>query len=493
LELDGSRRLSELSGGWRRRVALAECLAAEPDILLLDEPTNHLDVETIEWLEDSLKQFKGALLLISHDRAFIDAVVSKIWEVDRGILSEFPAPYDAYVEVKERQLADEAKTQAEFDKRLAKEEQWIRQGIKARRTRNEGRVRALKRMRQQHAERRVRQSTAKLNVKSGGQSGKRVATLDNVTLKRGDKVLFSGLTTQIIKGDKVGILGPNGCGKSSLIKMLLGELQPSEGGVELGTQLTIAYFDQTRSTINPNLSIFENVGEGRDFLEVNGEKRHVISYLSDYGFGPERMQTPASALSGGEISRLVLAKLFTKAANLLILDEPTNDLDIETLELLESQLVEFNGTVILISHDRRFLDNVVTSLLVFDEPGKLVEIEGGYSDYLRYRAQKVPDIEEKAAVKSKSADTTTAPAVKSRSGSTKLSYKYQRELELLPQELEQLEEDISALEAQTQAVDFAQKSPDEMQQIFQRLADLQQQLEQKLDRWEELESMKSGG
>jgi ATP-binding cassette subfamily F protein uup len=296
LELDGNRQLSELSGGWRRRVALAECLAAEPDILLLDEPTNHLDVETIEWLENSLKQFSGALLLISHDRAFIDAVVDKIWEVDRGILRVFPAPYDAYVEVKERQLADEAKSQAEFDKRLAKEEQWIRQGIKARRTRNEGRVRALKRMRQQHAERRVRQSTAKLNVKSGGQSGKQVAILDKVALKRGDKLLFSGLTTQILKGDKLGILGPNGCGKSSFIKMLLGEIEPSEGKVELGTQLTIAYFDQTRSTINPNLSIFENVGEGRDFLEVNGEKRHVISYLSDYGFGPERMQTPASAI-----------------------------------------------------------------------------------------------------------------------------------------------------------------------------------------------------
>ncbi len=494
LELDGSRLLSELSGGWRRRVSLAECLAAEPDILLLDEPTNHLDVETIEWLEESLKQFRGALLLISHDRAFIDAVVEKIWEVDRGILSEFPAPYDAYVELKDRKLADEAKTDSEFDKKLAKEEQWIRQGIKARRTRNEGRVRALKKMRQQHAERRVRQTTAKLNVKSGGNSGKRVATLDGVSLTRGDKTLFEGLTTQMIKGDKLGVLGPNGCGKSSLIKMLLGELQPDKGTVELGTQLEIAYFDQTRSTIKPELTIFDNVGEGRDFLEVNGEKRHVISYLSDYGFGPERMQTPATALSGGEISRLVLAKLFTKAANLLILDEPTNDLDIETLELLESQLVEFKGTVILISHDRRFLDNVVTSLLVFDEPGKLVEIEGGYTDYLRYKAQKQASTSKKPVEKSNAADKQVSlSSTKPRSTGNKLSYKYQRELELLPAELERLEEQIAEIEGQTQSPEFSKKAPDEMQEVFQQLADLQGQLEQKLDRWEELESMKSGG
>lgn len=504
LNLDGNVMLSTLSGGWRRRVSLAECLAAEPDLLLLDEPTNHLDLDTIEWLEESLKQYKGALLLISHDRQFIDAVVSKVWEIDRGIVSVFPAPYDAYVEYKEKQLSDEAKTNAEFDKKLANEEKWIRQGIKARRTRNEGRVRALKKMRQQHAERRTRQSTAQLNVKSGGQSGKLVAVLDNATLTRGDKVLFQNYTTSVIKGDKIGVLGPNGCGKSSLIKMILGELKPDSGSVELGTQLDIAYFDQMRSTINPELSIFDNVGEGRDFLEVNGEKKHVISYLADYGFGPERMQTPASALSGGEVSRLVLAKLFTRSANLLILDEPTNDLDIETLELLESQLVAFKGTVIVISHDRRFLDNVVASLLVFERDdvdaeqgvGRIIEIEGGYHDYRRYRAEKEMSqarrLEQQKATPTETRSNHTAAVEQSadKKPAKKLSYKFQRELDAIPGDLEQIESDIDAIEQQTQSVEFQTKKPDEMQQVFQQLADLQHQMEQKMERWEELESMK---
>lgn len=538
LNLDGDVLLSTLSGGWRRRVSLAECLAAEPDLLLLDEPTNHLDLDTIEWLEESLKQYKGALLLISHDRQFIDAVVSKVWEIDRGIISVFPAPYDAYVESKEKQLSDEAKTNSEFDKKLANEEKWIRQGIKARRTRNEGRVRALKKMRQQHAERRTRQSTAQLNVKSGGQSGKLVAVLENATLTRGDKILFQNYSTSVIKGDKIGVLGPNGCGKSSLIKMILGELEPDSGTVELGTQLDIAYFDQMRSTVNPDLSIFDNVGEGRDFLEVNGEKKHVISYLADYGFGPERMRTPASALSGGEVSRLVLAKLFTRSANLLILDEPTNDLDIETLELLESQLVAFKGTVVVISHDRRFLDNVVASLLVFEtddidsarsganlgaiqdqskKAGHIVEIEGGYNDYRRYRAQKEQSQlrNKKPSTGSDSSDNHSSDnhfaekhsshkqqgqqqgnalssdkSVANKPKPAKLSYKFQRELDAIPEQLEQIENDIDAIEQQTQTSEFQAKTPDEMQQVFQQLADLQQKMEQKMERWEELEAMK---
>ncbi len=489
LELDGARKMSELSGGWRRRVALAECLAAEPELLLLDEPTNHLDLDTIEWLEQSLQQFRGAMLLISHDRQFIDALVEKMWEVDRGRLSVFPAPYDAYFEAKEKQLEDETKINSEFDKKLAQEEVWIRQGIKARRTRNEGRVRALKKMRTERAGRREVQSAAQLQIKSGGASGKLVAEIENASLIRGDKTLFSHFSTRIIKGDKIGVVGPNGCGKSSLIKMILGELSPTTGTVELGTQLDIAYFDQMRSSINSELTIFDNVGEGRDFLEVNGEKRHVISYLSDYGFPPERMRTPASSLSGGEVSRLVLAKLFTRSANLLILDEPTNDLDIETLELLENQLVTFKGTVIVISHDRRFLDNVVSSLIVFEEGGSLIEIEGGYRDFVRYRDSKV-QIEQKVSDVAK--EPKSATTVREKPRANKLSYKFQRELDALPAELEKIEADIEALENLSSSTEFQQSSVEKMQETFQQLADLQEELEAKLNRWEELESMKGG-
>ncbi|WMS88319.1 ATP-binding cassette domain-containing protein [Pleionea litopenaei] len=495
LDLSGDSKVSALSGGWRRRVALAECLAAEPDLLLLDEPTNHLDLTTIEWLEEVLKQYRGALLLISHDRQFIDAVVDKIWEVDRGNIHSFPAPYDDYVAAKELQLAEEEKVNAEFDKRLANEEKWIRQGIKARRTRNEGRVRALKKLRQERQQRRERHDTAQLAIKSGGASGKRVAVLDSVTIAQADKVLIEDFNAQVLKGDKIGILGPNGCGKSSLIKTLLGELAPIKGTVELGTQLDIAYFDQMRSHIKPDLSIMDNLGEGRDFIEVNGEKKHVISYLSDYGFGPERMRTPASSLSGGEVSRLVLAKLFTRSANLLILDEPTNDLDIETLELLESQLVEFKGTVIVISHDRRFLDNVAEALWVFTGEHRIVEIAGGFTDYQRYRLA-----QEQRAVKSKSVEQESANASKNKkleespkkTAAVKLSYKFQRELDALPALLERLETDISDLEIQAASAEFQSKAPTEMQAHFEQLAVLQQQLEQQLDRWEELEAMKSG-
>ncbi|NVJ61251.1 MAG: ATP-binding cassette domain-containing protein [Gammaproteobacteria bacterium] len=499
LELDGSASLADLSGGWRRRVSLAECLAAEPDLLLLDEPTNHLDLETIEWLEQSIQQFKGAVLLISHDRAFIDAIVATIWEIDRGILRVFPAPYDKYLEQKQLQLAEEEKVNAEFDKRLANEEKWIRQGIKARRTRNEGRVRALKKMRDERRQRREQQTTAKLDVKSGGGSGKLVAVLENVYLSRGGKQLISDFTTTIVKGDKIGVLGPNGCGKSSLIKAILGELTPDSGMIELGTQLEIAYFDQMRSSIRTELTIMENIGEGRDFIEVNGEKRHVISYLSDYGFGPERMNTPASSLSGGEISRLVLAKLFTRAGNLLILDEPTNDLDIDTLELLESQLVAFSGTVIVISHDRRFLDNVASALMVFDGPDGIVEIAGGFQEYQHYR-QKKDDARAKqnAAGKNNSSTRTNdkaesikkenaAPAgTNAPAGTKKLSYKLQRELDNLPAELEQLEAKIEEQEKRLSQPEFAQSSNE-----YENLASLQQALEQKLDRWEALEAMKS--
>ncbi|MEE4246214.1 MAG: ATP-binding cassette domain-containing protein [Kangiellaceae bacterium] len=501
LQLDGAVKLSSLSGGWRRRVSLAECLASDPDLLLLDEPTNHLDLATIEWLEQSLGQYKGAMLLISHDRQFIDAIAENIWEIDRGAIRLFPAPYEAYVDSKEKQLADEAKTNAEFDKKLAKEEVWIRQGIKARRTRNEGRVRALKQLRREHAERRELTSAARLNVASGKQSGKKVAEMVNVGLKRGDKQLFSEFSTTILKGDKIGIIGANGSGKSSFIKMMLGELAPTTGTVALGSQLDIAYFDQMRSTINPQLSIFDNVGEGRDFLEVNGQKKHVISYLADYGFGAERMQTPASALSGGEVSRLVLAKLFTHSANLLILDEPTNDLDIETLELLESQLVDFAGTVLVISHDRRFLDNVAASLLVFEGEGEssaanLIEIEGGFQDYLRYRESLARQamVSTEVVKSSPSNDASKAIASGPNNGQkpAKLSYKYQRELDGLPTELEAIESDIDQLEQQMQASSFQQKSPQDMQQVFDKLAELQESMEQKMNRWEQLEAMKSG-
>ncbi|MCO7227211.1 ATP-binding cassette domain-containing protein [Pleionea sp. CnH1-48] len=409
------------------------------------------------------------------------------------MLTEFPAPYSAYVEAKEKQLQDEEQANALFDKKLAQEEVWIRQGIKARRTRNEGRVRALKKMRDERSQRRQRQTTAQLHVKSGGQSGKRVAVIENATLRRGDKLLFEDFSATILKGDKIGIVGPNGIGKSSLIQMILGEIEPNEGTVELGTNLDIAYFDQLRTSINTELSVSENIGEGRDFIEVGGEKRHVISYLGDYGFAPERMRTPAKALSGGEISRLTLAKLFTKSANLLILDEPTNDLDVETLELLESQIVDFKGTVLVISHDRRFLDNVSSTLLVYDllESGKtqIIDIAGGYQDWLRYSEERAAQQAEKAPKEVAQPKTETKPVAKK--ASKKLSYKLQRELEQLPQEIDELETCISDLESQMGSADFQAKSRADMDAVYQQLADQQALLEEKFLRWEELEALKN--
>ncbi len=491
LGLKGEQRMNELSGGWRRRASLAQCLVAEPDILLLDEPTNHLDVTSIEWLEGVLNNFSGALLLVSHDRAFIDAVVDSIWEIDRAQLRYFPAPYHEYVQKKNEQLEQEEKENAEFDKKLAQEEVWVRQGIKARRTRNEGRVRALKKMREQRKARIELSSSAQLEIKGSGISGKRVALLENVSLSRGDHKLWHDFSAIILKGDKVAIVGPNGCGKSSFLQMLLGELEPDEGTVELGTQLSIAYFDQMRSDIKPEQTIFDNLGEGRDFIEVGDEKRHVISYLSDYGFTPERMRTPVSALSGGEISRLYLAKLFTRPANLLILDEPTNDLDIETLELLESQIVNFNGTVIIISHDRRFIDNTATSLFVFEEDEhtetKLITIQGGYQDWLNYLAHKHNQEKNKTEIQDETQQKTSKSNNKIKN-TKKLSYKLQKELDEMPSLLENIEKEIEQLEAEVSCPDFQKKPHLEQEKTYQQLSEQQSLLEEKLNRWEELES-----
>ena len=381
LQLPAEAAMSELSGGWRRRVALAQALVSQPDILLLDEPTNHLDIPAIRWLEEQLANFQGAIILITHDRRFLQNVANSIAELDRGYLTQWRGDYQGFLRHREQQLQAEERANDLFDKKLAQEEVWIRQGIKARRTRNEGRVRALKDMRNERQGRRERTGTATFAVEGSGQSGKIVAELQHVDKHFGDLCVLKDVSTIIQRGDRVGLVGPNGAGKSTLVKILLGQLQPDAGEINFGSKLEIAYSDQLRGQLDPRKNLIDNVCGGQDFIEINGKRRHAISYLGDFLFSPERVRTPVKALSGGEQNRAILAKLFSKPANLLVLDEPTNDLDIETLELLEEILLTFDGTVLLVSHDRDFMDNVVTSLLVLEGHGVVSEHAGGYSDW----------------------------------------------------------------------------------------------------------------
>ena len=496
LQLPADKTLAELSGGWRRRVLLAQALVSEPDLLLLDEPTNHLDIGAIAWLEEALLGFNGAVLFITHDRSFLQNLATRILELDRGGLIDWNGDYASFLVHKEQQLAAEESANALFDKRLAQEEVWIRQGIKARRTRNEGRVRALKEMRQERSERRERQGKANIQLETADKSGKQVMVVENVSFAHaGGPKLVNDFSFVLQRSDRIGLLGANGTGKTTLLKLLLGDLQPTSGKVEVGTKLEVAYFDQLRHQLEPEKTVIDNVAEGRDFITIDGQNRHVLSYLGDFLFSPQRARTPVKALSGGERARLLLAKLFSKPANLLVLDEPTNDLDVETLELLEEVLLNFPGTVLMVSHDRAFLDNVVTSTLVFEGEGRVREYVGGYQDWLRQGGS--PRLlgvgESKSGKAELSAVAPAAPVVESvtevaPAAKKKLSYKLQRELEAIPGQIDALEKQLAELQAQIAAPAFYQQPAVTTAAVLDRLQSLQEELDQLLERWAELEA-----
>ncbi len=495
LNLPAESRFNELSGGWQRRVMLARALVTDPELLILDEPTNHMDVETIEWLEEQLKQFNGALVFISHDRAFVQALATRIVDLDRGNLYNWIGDYRGFLEFREKRLEDEATQNALFDKRLAEEEKWIRQGIKARRTRNEGRVERLKEMRKQHSARRDRVGTANISMTGSENSGKQVFELSDVSYAWKDVSQVKDFSTLVMRGDRIGLVGPNGVGKSTLLKLLLGKLQPQAGNIRTGTKLEVAYFDQSRDVLEEDKSIADNVADGKDHVVVNGQSRHVIGYLGDFLFPPERARTPVKALSGGERNRVMLAKLFLKPCNLLVMDEPTNDLDIETLELLEERLIDFDGTLLLVSHDRAFIDNVVTQLWVFDGSGHIDEHVGGYSDWHERTGghKKSPKADAASAQKptdktsaAQPAETNPVPAPKEKK---KLSYKLQRELDMLPEQIATAEEERDKIVAVTEAADFYSGDQDTVQATLARLAEIEEQLEALEMRWLELEEM----
>lgn len=486
--------MSELSGGWRRRVILAQALLSNPDVLLLDEPTNHLDVPTIEWMESQLKQFRGLILFITHDRRFLENLANRIIELDRGNMLSFSGNLTAFLDYKEKLLEEEERANALFDKKLAEEEAWIRQGIKARRTRNEGRVRALKALREERKERVNRQGTAKMALDSKEKSGKLVAEFTQVAHSFGDKVILQPMDLVVGRGDRIGLIGPNGCGKSTFLKILLGQLTPNQGTVRQGTKLEIAYFDQLRDQLDPEKTVADNVGEGKDTIEINGQNRHIIGYLQDFLFPPERARTPVKALSGGERNRVLLAKLFTKSANLLVLDEPTNDLDVETLELLEELLMNYDGTLLLVSHDRAFLDNVVTSTIAFEGNGKVQEYVGGYEDWIR-QGGKFPDestAEVEKPVKAEKKSEAPKKAAEPAKPKSKLSYKLQREFDLMPDLIAELEETLEELGNITAAADFYTGDQDKVQATLAKLAETEQALENAMERWVELEEMQNG-
>ncbi|WP_028239911.1 ATP-binding cassette domain-containing protein [Stutzerimonas azotifigens] len=497
LQLPPDKTLAELSGGWRRRVLLAQALVSEPDLLLLDEPTNHLDIGAIAWLEEALAGFNGAVLFITHDRAFLQNLATRILELDRGHLIDWQGDYASFLVHKEQQLAAEETANALFDKKLAQEEVWIRQGIKARRTRNEGRVRALKAMRAERSERRERQGKATFQVEAAEKSGKQVIVAEHLSFAYpGQPPLVKDFSLVLQRGDRIGLLGANGTGKTTLLKLLLGDLQPTEGRIEIGTKLEVAYFDQLRHQLEPEKTVIDNLAEGREFITIDGQNRHVLSYLGDFLFSPQRARTPVKALSGGERARLLLAKLFSKPANLLVLDEPTNDLDVETLELLEEVLLGFQGTVLMVSHDRAFLDNVVTSTLVFEGEGRVREYVGGYQDWLRQGGSpKLLGVAEgradKAEKTDKAANEAPAPAAAARAAEPaarkKLSYKLQRELDALPGLIDQTEAKVATLQQEMADPAFYQQPSDRTSEALARLEALQKELDALLERWAELE------
>ena len=485
LELDGDAVFARLSGGMKRRVLLARALVSSPDVLLLDEPTNHLDIEAIDWLEGFLKAWQGALVFVTHDRRFLRSLATRIVEIDRGQVTSWPGDWDNYLRRREERLNAEAQENARFDKMLAQEEVWIRQGIKARRTRDEGRVTRLKQMRVERSQRRELQGNVKMDFAQSESSGKKVVEAKDVNFAFGDRELIRDLSTTIFRGDRIGLIGPNGSGKTTLLKLLLGELKPQSGEVKLGSNLQIAYFDQYRATLREDWNALENVAEGREFVEVGGKSKHVIGYLQDFLFTPERARAPITRLSGGERNRLLLAKLFAQPSNLLVMDEPTNDLDVETLELLEELLGDYPGTLLLVSHDRDFLDNVVTSTLVMEGDGRVGEYVGGYTDWLRQRPVKsVPAASAKAAPTAAAiAAATPAPAAPKK----KLSYKDARELEQLPVRIEQLETKVAELTAQMNEPSFYQRDAAGIAAHTDLMAKTQAELDAAYERWNELE------
>ncbi len=486
MNLPGELEVSTLSSGMKRRVLLARTLVAEPDLLLLDEPTNHLDIDAIGWLEDFLSRWPATLLFVTHDRAFLRNLATRILEIDRGRLFDWSCDYETFLVRKEAALAAEEKQNALFDKKLAQEEVWIRQGIKARRTRNEGRVRALKKLRIERSERRDKVGTAKLDIQAGQRSGALVAKVEGISFAYGERVIVNDFTTTIMRGDKIGLVGPNGAGKTTLLRLLLGQLAPQEGSVRLGTNLEVAYFDQLREQLDEEASVADNVGHGNETLVINGQSRHVLGYLQDFLFTPERARTPVRFLSGGERNRILLARLFAKPANVVVLDEPTNDLDLETLELLEEQLVNFDGTLLVVSHDRAFLNNVVTSTIVF-EPGGVREYVGGYDDWLRQRSEEVAAASEEAATLTKEKRPTAAkqaaPAQRRR------NFKEKHELEQLPITISQLDAEIAKLHEQMAQPDFYQQPVSKIAAKSARLKEFEAQLAAAYTRWEELEQL----
>jgi ATP-binding cassette subfamily F protein uup len=481
LSLDPDVAFTQLSGGLKRRVLLAQTLVLEPDLLLLDEPTNHLDIESIDWLEEFLLSYGGTLLFVTHDRTFLRRLATRIIELDRGRLSDWPGDYDNFLRRKEEMLNAEAREQARFDKKLAREEVWIRQGIKARRTRNEGRVRALKKMRDERQQRRERTGTARMALQEAERSGKLVVEAEGVSYAWAGKPVIRNFATTILRGDRVGIIGPNGCGKTTLLNILLGKLQPESGSVHLGSKLEIAYFDQLRGSLDEERSVRDNLAGGSDKVDINGKQKHVISYLQDFLFAPDRSGQPVSSLSGGERNRLLLAKLFTRPFNILVMDEPTNDLDVETLELLEELLLEYQGTLLLVSHDRTFLNNVVTSTLVFEGEGAVAEYVGGYDDWIRQR--KIPEKSPAVTPARKKAERS-----QEKSKPKKLGYKEQRELETLPKVIESLEAELEAIHARMADPAFYQQEGEDIAEQKARLSEVEQELESTFQRWEELEA-----
>ncbi|OCQ22986.1 ABC transporter ATP-binding protein [Pseudoalteromonas luteoviolacea] len=491
LQLTAQMRLEKLSGGWLRKVALAKALVGDPDLLLLDEPTNHLDMASVEWLESFLKDFKGGIVFISHDRAFIRAVATRILDLDRGKLISYPGNYAKYLEQKAHDLKVEETQNALFDKKLAEEEAWIRQGIKARRTRNEGRVRALKALRVERKQRVEQVGKADFNIESAERSGKLVFEANFVNHAFKDKPIVKDFSTLVMRGDRVGLVGPNGIGKTTLLKLLFGKLSADSGKIKQGVNLEVAYFDQYREKLDEEMTVQDNVAEGKQEVNIGGRSRHVLGYLQDFLFPPARARTPVKALSGGEKNRLLLAKLFLKPSNVLVLDEPTNDLDIETLELLEEIITQYQGTILIVSHDREFIDNTCNSVWAFEGDGVVTEIVGGYSDFEAYRDSKLA---QQKALEKLDKEKKAAPAAKketNKNKSSKLSYKLKLELESLPSKVEELE---AALESQQELVnspEFFKQDSEVTQQALNQLAELESKLETAFERWEELEALQN--
>lgn len=494
LALPADKSLADCSGGVRRRAMLAQALVNEPDLLLLDEPTNHMDISAINWLEDFLLSYPGAVIFISHDRTFLKHLATRIIELDRGKLTSYAGDYPHYLRRKQEWLETEAKANAKFDKKLSEQEAWRRQGIQARRTRNEGRVKILQAMREARKQRVAVPGQVHIDVDAGDLAGKLVANLQHVSFRYDDRWIIRDFSTRIVRGDRVGIIGPNGCGKTTLLKLILGEIKPASGQVVLGMRLQIAYFDQQRTQLEPEKTVRENINNGKDYLTIQGRSRHVISYLKDFLFPPERIDSPVKILSGGERNRLMLARLLSQPANLLVLDEPTNDLDVDTLELLEDWLADYHGTLILVSHDRAFLDNVVTSTIAFEGDGKVEEYVGGYEDWLR---QRKPRTNQNEAPKGKTQEKqqpsrTENTENKDRAQKPKLSYKEQRELAALPEQIAELEQNIQDLEHQVSQGEFYRQSKESISTTLARLENIRKELREAYARWEHLEEIALG-